>query len=103
LKQISKINSYLNQHPLYKERTFRFWINSFNDPSAPVDEILNLIVNSCSDMIPSEMVTLARYPTVVRNKEFNDYLRANYTEKLLTVYGFKLQDFSKNQQKQIIS
>ena len=40
-------------------------------------------------MIQTELVTLARFSSVVRNKDFNEYLRTKYTEKLLTVYGFK--------------
>ena len=46
-------------------------------------------------MIPSEMVTLARFPAVVKNVEFNEYLKSNYSEKLLTVYGFKMPDTKK--------
>jgi hypothetical protein len=103
LKPVADLSLHLNERLSYKEKAFRFWINSFNDSSAPVDEILKLIVTAYHDMIPSEMVTLARYPAVVRNKDFSSYLRGSYTEKLLTVYGFKLQDFGQDQPKQTIS
>ena len=45
------------------------------------------------------MVTLARFPAVVRNFEFNEYLRSNFSEKLLTVYGFKMPDSRKRSTK----
>jgi hypothetical protein len=54
-------------------------------------------------MLTPVMATLARNPMVVRNKEFNEYIRANYDQKILTVYGFTLQDFTKQQEKQLIS
>lgn len=47
------VNRLLNQHPLYQEKSFRFWINSFNDPTTPVDEVLQLLVSGFPDMIPS--------------------------------------------------
>ena len=65
----------MNDLAMYKEKAFRFWINSFNDSNAPIDEILHMMIHSCADMIPSEMVKLARFPAVVKNVEFNKYLR----------------------------
>lgn len=50
---VCEINSVMNESPLYKEKTFRFWINSFNDTNAPIDEILHMMIHSCADMIPS--------------------------------------------------
>jgi hypothetical protein len=90
LKQIININAYLTKQPLYGEKTFTFWINSSNDANAPIDEILNLLVNSCPEMLTPAMPTLARNPMVVRNKEFNEYLRGKYGPKLMAVYGFTL-------------
>lgn len=84
---------------VYKEKAFRYWINSFNDADAPIDEILHVMIKSCADMIPSEMVVLARFPAVVKNYQFNEYLRANFSEKLLTVYGFKMPDLKKKSAK----
>ena len=57
----------MNSSSLYKEKAFRYWINSFNDPDAPIDELLHVLINSCEDMISSEMVVLARFPAVVKN------------------------------------
>ena len=46
--------------------------------------------------ISNEMVSLARIPAVVANEAFNKYLRANFNDKVLSVYGFKLQDLKKS-------
>lgn len=37
LNSISRINLVFNSSPVYKEKAFRFWINSFNEHNAPVD------------------------------------------------------------------
>lgn len=63
---VCEINSVMNAS-VYKEKAFRYWINSFNDADAPIDEILHVMIKSCADMIPSEMVVLARFPAVVKN------------------------------------
>ena len=57
----------MNSSPLYKEKAFRYWINSVHEPEAPIDEILHVMIKSFADKIPEEMVALARLPAVVRN------------------------------------
>ena len=52
----------------YKDKVFRFWINSFNDSEAPIDEIVSMIIRCFENEIPSELVTLARYPSIVKNQ-----------------------------------
>lgn len=51
MNSIAQINLFFNSHQLYKEKAFRFWINSFNELNAPVEQILTLLVNSYEDMI----------------------------------------------------
>lgn len=44
------------------------------------------------------MVTLARLPCILKDIEFIKYLKSKFSEKLLTVYGFKFSNetFSPN-------
>lgn len=74
--------------PAEQQKVFRFWINLIKDSGVHVDEILKILRACFHDILRSELVELATYPTVRNNKDFIKYLTETYDLKTLQVYGF---------------